>query len=110
MIKLSNVLVATDFSEPSIAALAYGREFARMFCARLHILHVVENAATWVGPEAGGVDLSRIQKEMEDSAGEELDRIVTLEDRTELNALPVVISGGSPALEISAYALSLIHI
>lgn len=29
MIRMSNVLVATDFSEPAEAALAYGRALAR---------------------------------------------------------------------------------
>ena len=43
MIALKNILVATDFSEPSDAALAYGRELARTFGATLHVLHVVDN-------------------------------------------------------------------
>ena len=44
MIKITNVLVATDFSDTSESALNYGREFARTFGATLHVLHVVENA------------------------------------------------------------------
>ena len=43
MILLKNVLVATDFSPPSDAALTYGRALARTFGASLHVLHVVEN-------------------------------------------------------------------
>ena len=44
MIKLNNVMVATDFGDSAtIAALAYGREFARTFGASLHVVHVVEN-------------------------------------------------------------------
>ena len=46
MIALKKVLVATDFSEPSEAALAYGRELARSFSAQLIVLHVVENTLT----------------------------------------------------------------
>ena len=46
MIALKKVLVATDFSEPSDAALAYGRELARSFAAQLVVLHVVENTLT----------------------------------------------------------------
>ena len=41
MIALSNILVATDFSEPADAALAYGRALARTFAATLHVVHVV---------------------------------------------------------------------
>ena len=40
MITLKNILVATDFSEPSDAALTYGRELAGRFDATLHVLHV----------------------------------------------------------------------
>ena len=46
MILLKKILVATDFSEPSDAALAYGRELARTFGARLTVLHVVDNIAS----------------------------------------------------------------
>jgi nucleotide-binding universal stress UspA family protein len=37
------VLVAVDFEPASDTALTYGRALARMFGARLHLLHVVEN-------------------------------------------------------------------
>lgn len=39
MILLKKILVATDFSEPSDTALAYGRELARAFNASLTVLH-----------------------------------------------------------------------
>jgi nucleotide-binding universal stress UspA family protein len=44
MVLLRNVLVATDFSEASEAALAYGRELAWTFGSRLHVLHAIEQA------------------------------------------------------------------
>ena len=39
MIAIKNILVATDFSEPSDTALAYGRELARTFgeIGRAHV-------------------------------------------------------------------------
>ena len=40
---LKHILVATDFSEPSAVAMAYGRDLARSYRARLHVLHVVED-------------------------------------------------------------------
>src|SRR5579864_9400950 len=43
MITLKQIQVATDFSEPSDAALAYGRELAGQFHATLHVLHVAQN-------------------------------------------------------------------
>jgi nucleotide-binding universal stress UspA family protein len=39
MIALKRILVATDFSESSSAALKYGIALARAFGARLHVLH-----------------------------------------------------------------------
>ena len=104
MIKITNVLVASDFSETSEAALTYGREFARMFSARLHVLHVVENTIVWVGPEAAGFDYARLQADLEASARERLNSVVTGEDREQLNAVPAIRLGTSPALEIARYA------
>ena len=45
MINIKNLLVATDFSPVSEAALVYGRSLARTFGGRLHVLHVVDNLA-----------------------------------------------------------------
>jgi nucleotide-binding universal stress UspA family protein len=103
MIKMTNVLVATDFSDASEPALVYGREFARTFGAALHVLHVVENPMLWTGPEAAGVDFARLQAELEASAQNTLNRIVTAEDRQQLKAIPVVRTG-SAAIEIAGYA------
>ena len=106
MIKISNVLVATDFSDASASALTYGREFARAFGARLHVLHVVDNPTLWVGPEAIGVDIARLQAELEASAQSTLNRLVTAEDRAQLNATPATRTGTSAAFEIAEYAKS----
>ena len=50
---LKNILVATDFSEPSGVAMAYGRDLARNYSARLHVLHVVEDVMLRYSPEVG---------------------------------------------------------
>ena len=69
MIALKKILVATDFSEPSDAALAYGRELARTFGASLTVLHVVDNILTRAYG-ADGVVLAdpELQREIEASA------------------------------------------
>src|SRR5918994_670028 len=104
MIKMTNVLVGTDFSDASEPALVYGREFARTFGATLHVLHVVENPLLLGGPEAAGVDFARLQAELEASAQNTLNRIVTADDREQLKAIAVVRAGTSSAFEIAAYA------
>lgn len=104
MIKITNVLVATDFSDTSASALNYGREFARTFGATLHVLHVVENALMWAGPEAAGIDFVQLQADLEADARKTLSRIVTDEDRAQLKAVTTVRTGSSPAFEIAGYA------
>src|SRR6476469_9231455 len=46
MINLKTILVPSDFSECSDAAVRYGLELARRFDAKLHLLHVVQDPAT----------------------------------------------------------------
>lgn len=104
MSKRTNVLVATDFSETSESALNYGRELARTFGAGLHVLHVVENAFMWVGPDAVGIDFVQLQADLEVSARNTLNRLITTEDRDQLKAVTAVRSGNSPAFEIVGYA------
>lgn len=103
MIKITKILVATDFSETSASALNYGREFARTFGATLHVLHVVERALMWAGPEAAGIDFVQLQAQLEAEARKTIERIVTDEDRAQLKAVTAV-RHGSPAFEIAAHA------
>jgi nucleotide-binding universal stress UspA family protein len=100
MIKIANVLVATDFGKASQSALDYGREFARTFGARLHVLHVVENPLIWVGPEAAGIDMVQMQKDLEEAAVQQMDRLLTTEDRQQLKAVSSVRTGRTAAMEI----------
>ncbi len=44
MIRIQSILFPTDFSELSSHALAYARSFAETFAARLHVIHVVDEA------------------------------------------------------------------
>jgi nucleotide-binding universal stress UspA family protein len=103
MIQLKNVLVATDFSEPSVAALSYGREFARTFGATLHVLHVADSVYSEYGEFYSGI-VPELQHDLEEGARRQLDALLTDEDRTVLHADAVVFSAASKAAAIVDYA------
>ena len=105
MITLKQVLVATDFSEPSDAACAYGRELAERFGATLHLLHVVQNFPPGAfGTEGYSVIGPELQAQMEDDARRRLGELVTGTDYTGPAARLAVITESSPALAIIGYA------
>ena len=60
---LKNILVATDFGEPSSVALAYGRDLARTYNARLHVIHVVEDVMLRYSSEVG-IALPALQEDL----------------------------------------------
>jgi nucleotide-binding universal stress UspA family protein len=105
MIAIKNILVATDFGEPSNAALAYGRQLARSFGATLHIMHVVDDVTSRAATTAGfGMDFGQIQLEMERAAQGDLEAMLSDEDRRDLHARTVVLTSTTPALSIVQYA------
>ena len=91
MITLKHILVASDFSEASEAALDYGREFARTFGATLHVAHVVENLFATVGGEFGASEIASLRQQVEDAARDKLEAVVAEEGpaRAERPAGPV---------------------
>jgi nucleotide-binding universal stress UspA family protein len=96
MILLKQILVATDFSEASDAAMDYGRALAQTFGASLHLLHVVENH--FLRPTAA--DPNQITAATRQHL---LDRL-TDHDRTALHAIASLKTSDRPAQEIVEYA------
>jgi nucleotide-binding universal stress UspA family protein len=91
----TRILVPTDFSTPSDAALAYGRALAGRFSAPLHLMNVAENLflrAVVADP-----------RDAEASTRRRLDECLTDDDRR-LGAVPVVKRSDEPADEIVSYA------
>ncbi len=103
MIVIKNILVATDFSEPSVVALAYGRDLARSYRATLHVLHVVEDMMVRYGAEFGVVS-PNFQKELEEGARQQLNAIITPDDRNTLSVVTAVQTSLSAAGGITDYA------
>ena len=105
MVTLKNILVATDFSEPSDTALTYGRELASRFGATLHVVHVAENIyVTTYGAEAYIATAPGLQKELEAAARARLDELVIDSDRSGPVTRPIVLTSSSPAFAIVDYA------
>jgi nucleotide-binding universal stress UspA family protein len=104
MIRMEHILVATDFGDASETALRYGRELARAFGAKLHVLHVVEPPMMLAGPDAIAINTAQLASDMEDAARRQLANLVAPEDRRELDLVTALRTGRAPAFEIAAYA------
>jgi nucleotide-binding universal stress UspA family protein len=104
MIRMKNVLVATDFSEPSEAALQYGRELARTFDAMLHVVHVADNVYTVYGGETYALALPDLQREIEEDVKRQVMALLGEEDLKALRAKAVVVTAVGKAEAIVAYA------
>lgn len=105
MISLKHILVPTDFGEAAEAALGYARELARVFHARLTVLHVADNVlAGTVGIEGYVGAYPDFQRSIEEAAKKQLDSILTDEDRRDLGATTVLRTSNSPAMTIVSYA------
>ena len=102
MIVLKKVLVATDFSPPSDAALAYGRELASSFGAQLLVTHVAGNVLT--RPYAGGDGISFVdpglQQALEDGARRQLETMISSEDPQPRRTRAIVLASNTPAAAI----------
>ena len=104
MIAIKNVLVATDFSEPSTTALDYGRAIARSFSASLHVLHCLDNRIQGMLGDWPPVNYATLLEELESAARQRLEETVSEDDRRELNAMTVLPTFAPPANAIVTYA------
>jgi nucleotide-binding universal stress UspA family protein len=101
----TRILVPTDFSETSDAALAHARVLARTFGASLHLLHVVEDqlvtgplgSEMYVPTTPGMHDLQLAE------AVRDLEQGLTADDRGRLRATSAAIVG-TAARTIAEYA------
>jgi nucleotide-binding universal stress UspA family protein len=104
VIALKQLLLATDFSDPSAAALDYAKAFAEAFDATIHVLHVVEDLAAhaWT-TEVYVAALPGVHEEMERQARARLDAVFSAEERQRFRVRPE-LRLGSPFVEIVRYA------
>lgn len=102
MIALKRVLVPTDFSLCSAAALKYGRALCQAFDAKLHLLHVIQDPYTqpWAA-EAFPAPLGEMLEQWQEQARQRLAALLPEDDRAGATIATVV---GSPFYEIVRYA------
>lgn len=103
MVVLKNILVATDFGEPSAVAMAYGRDLARSYNATLHVLHVVEDVMMRYSPEVGFA-IPDLQRDLEKAARRDLEASVTEDDRKTLKVVEVVQTAFNVPGGVTEYA------
>jgi universal stress protein A len=102
-ITLRRLLVPTDFSDASRAAVKYGVAFAENFRCTLHLLHVLETV-TGADPLALEIpERSAIERSIEASAWEQLRRVLTPGEQSRIKA-ELWIEWGRPVDEIIRYA------
>jgi nucleotide-binding universal stress UspA family protein len=103
MINLKRILVPSDFSECSDAAVRYGLELAHKFGATLHLLHVIQDPATqpWAA-EGFAVPLLEAVDQWQKDAKTRLDASIPSEDRA---SAVVSCTIASPFPEILRYAI-----
>jgi nucleotide-binding universal stress UspA family protein len=97
MIGIKNILLPTDFSEPSLAATRYGIELAKRFGASLHLLYVIEDPVVYL-PMFESYPLPS-RDEFEEFAQTRLDNWIADEDAEGLSIERRWVHG-SPFLEI----------
>ena len=104
MMTIRTILVPTDFSEASEAALKYGKEMARVFGASLHVVHVMDDllAHAW-SAEVYVASMPNLREEIEHEATGRLAALVSDDERQGLRVSTAIVAG-NPFLEIVRYA------
>jgi len=101
---ISRILVPTDFSAASDAALAFARTVASTFGASLHLLHVFEDPIVPAGiVEAYAPLPTELRAALVEDARTQLATRVSDEDRLHFRATTEIVSGSS-AMAIVEYA------
>ncbi|MGA1249117.1 MAG: universal stress protein [Candidatus Kapaibacteriota bacterium] len=104
MLPITSILVPIDFSQHSQQALIYAKEWAKQWSATLHLIHVIEPVIFPVDWGYTPVDLSDVEKEYQQTAENELTKIIESLHNKGYSAIPQVLHGGRSSDEIIQYA------
>jgi nucleotide-binding universal stress UspA family protein len=97
--KISSILLPTDFSDCANYALSYASSLARQFGARMICVHVVEPVVPTVGYTGitEPLPIADISEQLEDSATRELPKIAECEECAGLDVEEVIAHGDAAA-------------
>lgn len=98
-LQIRRILVPVDFSDYSKDALQYATDLGSHFKADLLLMYVVESVGYPADLGYGGVDISRIEKELSERAGGELKRLAEAYSGSKLN-ISTIVHTGRPYVEI----------
>jgi nucleotide-binding universal stress UspA family protein len=104
MIELRRILVPTDFSKFSTAALTYAAAFAEKFSAEIYLLHVVQDLAVFI-PDMVTVAPPIVPslEQMTTAVQAAFDRLIR-ENHLEKSNIQREVCEGTPFYEIIRYA------
>jgi len=104
MIKIKQILVATDFSEYGNLAVNHAKELAEAFQAKLQVLHVVEEPYGYVGNTHGLLPAADAFREsLNRAARMQLDQVLSADEVQRFDAR-LSLRTGTPYAEIVRFA------
>lgn len=103
MIYLRKILITTDLSDYSLAAVEYAASFGLLYSSKLYLLHVVDPAAPILVIPGLEVNGATHMQQVVEQGRRELEGFVAKQINHDLKILPVVVAG-TPAEEIKRFA------
>jgi len=104
MVNLKKILVPTDLSEYSLAAMEFASTLAVMYAAKLYVLHVTGEAIPLLPSMHGmDIDIDVLKDRVQTDATHEVERFVHQRISPDLRPISV-IRIGHPAVEIKRFA------
>lgn len=103
MVYLKKILLTTDLSEFSLAAMDYAFSFGLLYASKLYVLHVVDPVAPALTVNGFDIDtgiyVNRAEQEGRDDLREFVEKHITPDI-----ALTEIVCSGAPAEEITRFA------
>ncbi|GBD88380.1 putative universal stress protein [bacterium BMS3Abin03] len=94
MFKIKNILLPTDFSSRSKAAVEYAIELADQYKAKLHVLHVLEKTPPVLAIRSFDLSEEKILESINQEAQKSLDKTVEeIKNKAAVQIVPVIKKG-----------------